>query len=194
MAHKHRGRIVGADTVAFESGQRVHVYAHVGARQEMRAEHLVVRTVQLGKRVGSRHKAVCARNHETVGKAVVSVVRRLGEHANGFGLIRGVAQLVGIPVGSKIAEVHHAHIAAHAFHLLRVPQRERVVVAIREYDGIRVEGFKVVHAEIARGIAPAAVMVVPCLRHHLQRHRDAYCHSHTGRSPFLAFAGLAAFG
>ena len=73
------------------------------------------------------------------------------------------AHLIDVPLGAQVAHVHHPHVLADSFHLLGVPQRERVVVAVIHDDGVRQRGVQVVFSEIARHIAVRPVVVVPVL-------------------------------
>ncbi len=61
--------------------------------------------------------------------------------------------LVGIPVGSEVAEVDNLYIGAVTFYLLGVPEGECVIVAVGEYDSVLVHRVEVVHAEVAGGIS-----------------------------------------
>ena len=61
--------------------------------------------------------------------------------------------LISIPVGGEVAEVNNLHICAVPFNLLRIPQRECIVIAIGEYDTVFINGVKIVHTEITGGVA-----------------------------------------
>ena len=78
--------------------------------------------------------------------------------------------LADIPVGLQITEVANAQVRSHFFHFLVVPEREGVVIAIREDDALFLAGFEVVSTEIAAGITLRTVMIVPVLRSHLNRY------------------------
>ncbi len=99
--------------------------------------------------------------------AVECIVGRACAHIDGGAPVGCHTHLVGIPVGGKIGEVDNAHVGAEAFHLLGVPQGECVIVAICENYGVVIEAREVIHAEIAGGVAPGAVVVVPCLADYL---------------------------
>ena len=85
--------------------------------------------------------------------------------------------MVDIPVGLQVGEVANAGVGALAFHILAVPKGEGVVVAVGEDDGVAlfIERIEVVHAKVAGGGATGAVVVVPSLADHLQRHGE--CHN-----------------
>ncbi|CDE56979.1 unknown [Prevotella sp. CAG:873] len=109
-------------------------------------------------------------------QTVIGIVDGARGHRHALGLIGCRRHLIGIPIGGKVAEVDDLDIGAYALDFLSVPQWESVVIAVAEYDGIGVYRIQVVGAEVARGVAAAAIMVVPCLRHHLQRHGNTYEH------------------
>ena len=101
------------------------------------------------------------------------------------------AHLCHIPVGGEIRHVDHSDVGAVAFHFLCIPEREGVVVAGGEDDAVFVYARQVVHAEVAAGIASAAVVVVPCLAYHLERNEYAECHccNDKSRTDFLFSVG-----
>ena len=110
-------------------------------------------------------------------------------HGQWLTVVGSTLHLGNVPVGGKIAQVHGTHVGAHTLHLLQVPQREGVVVAVAEDDGIFVNALQVVLAKVAGTVAARAVVVVPGLAYHLQRHCQAYdccnasktqCHSLVG--------------
>jgi threonine/homoserine efflux transporter RhtA len=92
---------------------------------------------------------------------------------HGLALVGLAAHLVDVPIGVQQAEVHHAHVGADAFHLLGVPQREGVVVAVGEEDGVRCAAVQVIGCQVAGGVAAAAVVVIPFGAHHHHRHGQA---------------------
>ena len=108
----------------------VNGHVHIGASEQRRAVGLGVGRVQLFERGADVGAGTVARHHEAVGEALIAIVGRLGVHIHGLGIVGGVRELVGIPVGGEIRQVDHAHIGAEALNLLRVPQWECVVVTI----------------------------------------------------------------
>ena len=94
----------------------------------------------------------------------------VAQHRQRSALISLEAHLLDIPVGAQIAEVNHTHIGAIAFHLLGIPQRESVIVAVGENNAVFAHARQIVHAEVATSISTRAVVVIPSLAHHLQRH------------------------
>ena len=84
-------------------------------------------------------------------------------------LVAAARHLVHIPVGSEIAEIYHLDISANSLHLLGVPEREGIVVAVTEHNGVRLKTLEIVDSEIAGGVTAAPVMIIPCLAHHLHR-------------------------
>ncbi len=116
--------------------------------------------------------------YEAPSEFFVAVVGGLCVHVDSLCIVIRVAHLVCVPVGGQVAEVDYPHIGALALDFLCIPQREGVVVAVCEYYGVLVERVEVVHAQVACQVASGAVMVVPCLRHHLQRHGYADEHGH----------------
>ncbi len=85
-----------------------------------------------------------------------------------------------IPVGGEVREIDHADVGAEALDLLGVPEREGVVVAVGEDDAVVADGSEVVHAKVAGCVAARAVVVVPCLRDHLQGHKQSDKHGGYG--------------
>ena len=90
-------------------------------------------------------------------------------------VVGGTLHLVGVPVRLEIGEVADTGVGALSFHFLVVPEREGVVVAVGEDDGIAFlgQGVQIVQSEVTAGIASGAVVVVPSLADHLQGHADA---------------------
>ena len=82
----------------------------------------------------------------------------------------------------QVAQVTYSGIRAHALHLLVIPKREGVVVAIGEYNGVAffLQAHQVVLTKVAAGVTVAAVMVIPGLAGHLYRHEDAGQAGHRG--------------
>ena len=96
-------------------------------------------------------------------------------------VVGGAQHLVGVPVGLQVREVAHAGIRAVAFRFLIIPEGEGVVITVGKDDGLAVVGqrVQVVESEVAAGVAVGAVVVVPRLAHHLQRHENADDGSHS---------------
>ena len=106
--------------------------------------------------------------------AVVDIFIATPSNGQGRRLIGLPFHLVSVPVGLQIAEVADAGVGAFALHLLSIPKREGVVVAIGEDDGHIVfgQGVEIVKSEVATSIASGAVVVVPRLAHHLNGHEQ----------------------
>ena len=112
--------------------------------------------------------------------SVVGECSVVGLHRERSRFVSGTAHLGHVPIGGKIGEIDNSHVGAPAFHFLRIPQRECVVVTAGKYDSVFVNACQVVHAEVAASIAAGAVVVVPCLADHLERNEYAQCHSDCG--------------
>ena len=90
-----------------------------------------------------------------------------------IGVVSLTLHLIRVPVCLQVAGVADAHIGANAFHLLGIPKREGVVVAVGEDHGVRLARLEVVGAKVAAHVAARAVVVVPVLSGHLQRYEHA---------------------
>ena len=90
--------------------------------------------------------------------------------------------MVNIPVGLQVAQVANARIGSHTFHFLIVPQREGIVVAVGEENGITfiLQGHEIILPEVSAGVAMTSVVIVPSLRGHLHRHQQTH-RSHNSR-------------
>ncbi len=77
-----------------------------------------------------------------------------------------------VPVGVEQAEVHHPDVGADAFHFLQVPQREGVVVAVGEQDGVGGATVQQVVGAIWWDVVIGAVVVVPILGSHDDRRHE----------------------
>ena len=84
-----------------------------------------------------------------------------------IGVVSLTLHLIRVPVCLQVAGVADAHIGADAFHLLGIPKREGVVVAVGEDHGVRLARLEVVGAKVAAHVAARAVVVVPVLSGHL---------------------------
>ena len=110
-------QIAGADEV------------HLGAVLQ---GYLHLRVLEHVHHVAQQHgRAVVIGNvHKLVG-AVQVLGGRYGERQR-LALIAGPLHLVYVPVRSQKGGVHHPHVRAHALNLLGIPQRESVVVSMRD--------------------------------------------------------------
>ena len=112
---------------------------------------------------------------------VVGIGGGASQHGQRLGLVGSTLHLRDIPVGSQIAEVAHTCIRSHAFCILIIPEGEGVVVAIGEDNGVALllKGHQVVLSEVTAAVTVGAVVVVPGLRGHLNRHKQGghsdYC-------------------
>ena len=63
--------------------------------------------------------------------------------------------LVDIPVGLQVFHIAVAGIGAHALYLMVIPEREGVVIAIGQYDGMPLclHALQIVCPEVPTGIA-----------------------------------------
>ena len=129
--------------------------------------------------IAHRHDGAVVGFHHAAAAIAVGITLRISHHGQRCRLIGGALHLGDIPVGGEVTEVHHAHVGAIAFHLLQIPQREGVVVAIGEDNGVFVEARQIVHTKVVRTSAIRAVVVVPCLAHHLQGHQQTNHRCHT---------------
>ena len=81
--------------------------------------------------------------------------------------------LVDVPFAAQIGGVHDPHVGTHAIDLLIVPEREGVVVAVVDDDGVGQRGLEVVPADVARHVAARPVVVVPVLGRQNRGHGHA---------------------
>ena len=85
---------------------------------------------------------------------------------SGRGLVAGPLHLVDVPVGAQQGGIDHADIRAEALDFLRIPEREGIVVAMRDQHAVRADGIQVVLRHLRGGVAVGAVVVVPVLLRH----------------------------
>ncbi len=132
----------------------------------------------LGIKVGQSLDGVaCARLAwlcpvERYGEVVVGKVGGLGGHFHRPRLAVGHGHLPGIPRSAEVCEIDYPHVGTDALHFACVPQRERVVVAVDEYDGVRLEKGERVESHVAGDVASAAVVVAPVGAKHPRRHGE----------------------
>ena len=105
------------------------------------------------------HKVACASHILIVSKAD-------GQRSR---LVSAAFHLVGIPVGIDISKVYHTHVGTVAFHLLNIPERECIVVAVGKEYCVRLARIKIVFGKITCSISVRTVVVVPVLT--CQKHR-----------------------
>ena len=106
------------------------------------------------------------RRAPSLSMALVAVGER-----DGVGLVGGfVLNLLDVPGRVEEREVDYAHVGAHALHVLQVPQRIGVVVAVGEEDGVGGEAFEQVVGVVARDVVARAVVVVVVLAQHASGH------------------------
>ena len=89
------------------------------------------------------------------------------------------AQLPDVPVGVHQREVDDRHVGPHVFHELEIPQREGVVVPVREQDGPRRERFEHIPAvrlgeANAREVAGTEVGPPSAQGHEGEEHAEAW--------------------
>ncbi len=82
--------------------------------------------------------------------------------------------LINIPIGIQQTQVHHAHVGTNTFHLLRIPQGERVIITVGENDGVGCAAVQVVFGKIAGRVTTASVVVIIILKGQNKRHRHGY--------------------
>ena len=72
------------------------------------------------------------------------------------------------PIQDEYIEKYLAEKPLHltALHLLVVPKREGIVIAIREEDRLRLAGLEVVCSEVTAGISIRTIVVIPVLLRH----------------------------
>ena len=115
------------------------------------------------------------------------------------GLVDGVTHLVYVPVGTQERGVDYPHVCPDVLHLLGIPEREGVVVAVGDEDSVLPYRREIVPGHLHSGFPVAAVVVVPVLLRHQRRHPEAEGHgagggglpgltARNGREPF-AYAG-----
>ena len=97
---------------------------------------------------------------EHVDRAVIEMDRHLGLF---------VAQLADVPVRVEQRQIHDPDVLAEALDLLDVPERERVVVTVREHERVRLQGREHVVGVVARDVVAAAVVRVPVIREQQER-------------------------
>ena len=88
-------------------------------------------------------------------------------------LVDGVLHLVNVPVGTEKGRVDHADIGADALHLLRIPQREGIIVSVSDQYAVLTHRVEIVGSHLGGGAAVRAVVVVPVLGGHKGRHEQA---------------------
>ena len=72
----------------------------------------------------------------------------------GWRVVCRTLHLVDIPVGLQVFHINDACIGAHSFHLMVIPKRESVVIAVGQDDGmsLSLHAVKVVGTEVTTGI------------------------------------------
>ena len=97
-------------------------------------------------------------------------------HGNGqrLGLVGLALHLIDVPAGAQQHQVADTHVGTVAFDLLGVPEREGVVVAEGEEDGVGLARVEVVLGHRQGRVTVGAVVVVPVLLgHHAGHQADA---------------------
>ena len=104
-----------------------------------------------------------------------TILNTLPGDGDGRRIVGRTAHLVDIPVGLQVREVADAGIGTYALHILIVPEREGVVIAIGIDDGVTLvlQRHQVVLTEVTTGVTTATVVVIPRLRSHLNGNQQA---------------------
>ena len=89
------------------------------------------------------------------------------------GLVAGPFHLADVPVGSEKGSVADSHVGADVLHLLGIPEREGVIVAVGHEDALLAYGIEIVPGHLHGCAAVAPVVVVPVLLCHESRHEEA---------------------
>ena len=86
-----------------------------------------------------------------------------------------------MPVGSEKGSVADSHVGADVLHLLGIPEREGVIVAVGHEDALLAYGIEIVPGHLHGCAAVAPVVVVPVLLCHESRHEEAGGGEYPGR-------------
>ena len=110
-----------------------------------------------------------------------TILNTLPGDGDGRRIVGRTAHLVDIPVGLQIREVADTGIGTYALHILIIPEREGVVIAIGIDDGVTLvlQRHQVVLTEVTTGVTTATVVVIPRLRSHLNGNQQTK-HGHHG--------------
>ena len=85
------------------------------------------------------------------------------------GLVHRPFHLIDMPVCAKERRICNTHVRTHTFHLLRIPEREGIVVTMGYQDTVRAYGVEIVLRHLDCSITVASVMVIPVFRRHESR-------------------------
>ena len=97
-----------------------------------------------------------------------------------------VLQLLDIPVRLSKRKVHDAHVAAHTGHVLQVPHRERIVIAVREDDSIGFGRLQDAIGVVKGHVVARAAVDSPSLGRHVDRHNSRKHAQRSGQSRDVA--------
>jgi len=93
---------------------------------------------------------------------VIVQLHSLRRHVGALPAGRGQPlELLGIPERVQVLAHDHGHVPAHPLHLLQVPEREGVVVAIGEEDRVRLDAHQQIVRPIACGPVPRPARPAP---------------------------------
>ena len=128
--------------------------------------NLGLRVLEDGHDVGNRQGLLAGIVDGNVFVGAVQILLRTHGQVQRSRFVHGVFHLVDVPVGSQQGRVDNPHIRTDVFHLLRVPEREGIVIAVGDEDAVFPDRFQVVAGEFHRGVAVAAVVIVPVFGRH----------------------------
>ncbi len=87
-----------------------------------------------------------------------------------------------MPVSTKERSIHNTHVSTDALNFLGIPQREGVIVAMSHENTVLADGIQVILSHLDCSIAVAAVVVIPVLRSHQDRHSKEKNGNHSCRN------------
>ena len=100
----------------------------------------------------------------------IEILARSYSKVKRSGLVDGILHLIDMPVRSEQRSIADTHVRTNILHLLGIPQREGVVVAMSYKDSVFSDRVEVVLRHLDCCVTVASVVVVPVLGSHQRRH------------------------